>query len=27
MTIAPYELKLERYAGPLEKLLELIEAR
>ena len=27
MTIAPYELKLERYTGPLEKLLELIEAR
>lgn len=27
MTIAPYELKLERYAGPLDKLLELIEAR
>ncbi len=27
MTITPYELKLARYSGPLEKLLELIEAR
>jgi segregation and condensation protein A len=27
MTVTPYELKLARYTGPLEKLLELIEAR